>query len=149
MANKISAGLLMYKKSAQGRDKLEVFLVHPGGPFWAKKDDGVWGIPKGLIENENDDLLETAKREFEEETGIEIPMDIGMTPLGFITYPNGKIVHAWTFENDIPNDFVLKSNLTQQGWPEIDRGEFFDLETAKKKIYLPQKDFLDRLANSL
>ena len=144
----------MYRKipPAGGMTKVEVFLVHPGGPLWAKKDAGVWSIPKGLIENENDDLFETAKREFFEETGIVIASGAkqsSFVALGFITYTNGKQVHAWAFEFDLPEKFIFKSNLTPQGWPENDRGEFFNLETALQKIISAQTDLLMRLKEKL
>jgi len=149
MVAKVSAGLLMYRFKD---NELQVFLVHPGGPFWAKKDAGVWSIPKGLIENENDDLLETAKREFLEETGIVIASGAkqsSFVDLGFITYKNGKQVYAWAFEQDLPENFVLKSNPTPQGWPETDRGQFFNLEVAKTKILAAQTELLSRLSTIL
>ena len=148
---KVSAGLLMYR-SAQGRDKLEVFLVHPGGPFFKNRDD-VWSVPKGLVEP-NEDLLAAAKREFTEETGIVIASDTKQSSLGIVNY-NNKTVHAWAFEKDLPKDsprfaseagFQLKSDPTPQGWPENDKGEFFNLETAKKKILKGQLPFLERLS---
>ncbi len=151
----------MYRKipPAGGMTKVEVFLVHPGGPLWAKKDAGVWSIPKGLVENENDNLLETAKREFHEETGIEIPDSARMTELGLIIYKNGKQVYAWAFENDIPDPIEIKSNLFSMGWPpksgkfqefpEADRGQFFNLEEAKLKIIPAQTDLFIRLKERL
>lgn len=148
---KISAGLLMYKKTPTG---LRVFLVHPGGPFWAKKDTGAWSIPKGLIENEKN-LLETAKREFAEETVIlasqapEALLRTQFLDLGNITYKNGKIVYCWAFEGNLPENFKLKSNPTPQGWPEMDKGDFFSLSEAKVKINTSQAVFLDRLTAKL
>lgn len=139
--NKISAGLLMYRVNNKN---LEVFLVHPGGPFW-KNNDKVWEIPKGLVED--DDLFETAKREFKEETGLD-PANEALE-LGFIVYPNGKKVYAWAFEGDLPNNFELKSNLTPQGWPEVDKGEFFTIEEAKQKIFPPQFELVMRLKDNL
>lgn len=123
--------------------RIEVFLVHPGGPFFKNRDD-VWSIPKGLQE-EGEDLLETAKREFCEETNIVIPDLIrNLYNIGSVTY-NGKVVYAWAFEGDLPTDYILKSNASKFKWPENDRGEFFDLETAKKKILAEQSEFLKRL----
>lgn len=132
-----SAGLLMYRRSTEG--KIEVFLVHPGGPFHAKKDS--WGIPKGLVE-EGEDLFTAAKREFEEETSFKVTADkfIELTPA---TRPE-KTVYAWAFEGDC-DPSQLKSNTCFVEWPprsgkqmeipEIDRGEFFTIEQAKLKLY--------------
>jgi len=133
---KISAGLLMYRRNPN----LEVFLVHPGGPFFKFKDN-VWSIPKGE-QKDGESLLETAKREFEEETGIVPPE--WETSLGMVEY-NNKIVYCWAFENDLPKNFKLKSNLTKFGWPENDKGEFFGIPIVKTKILAAQVDFLSRL----
>lgn len=113
----------MYRKN-------EVFLVHPGGPFF-KNRDNVWSVPKGE-QHDGEDLLETAKREFCEETNIVIPA-FEPESIGFVKY-NNKLVYCWAFESDLPKEFIFKSNKTPQGWDENDRGEFFDLETAKLKI---------------
>jgi len=142
---KVSAGLLMYRKVS---NQLEVFLVHPGGPFFARRDNGIWGIPKGERHDE-EDLLNCAKREFSEETNIEIPKNAVYCELGSTTYTNGKVVYCWAFENDLPKDFALKSNHTKYGWPEIDRGEFMNLKTAEKKILPAQKNFLTKLLEQL
>lgn len=148
---KISAGLLMYKLVA---GKPQVFLVHPGGPFF-KFNDHVWSIPKGLQED-GEDLLETAKREFCEETGISLArrglVRQTFLNLSFVTY-NDKIVYCWAFESDLPRfageaGFVFKSNPSKFGWPENDKGEFFNLETAKEKILPAQKEFLVRLTKA-
>lgn len=136
---KISAGLLMYRFKNK---ILEVFLVHPGGPFF-KNNDKVWGIPKGE-QHDEEDLLETAKREFEEETGIRFARG-PLTNLGFVKY-NNKIVYCWAFESDLPENFVFKSNLSKFKWLENDKGEFFSIEEAKNKILPGQKIFLDRLS---
>ncbi|MCX8012407.1 MAG: NUDIX domain-containing protein [Desulfobacterota bacterium] len=151
--SKISAGLLMYRRR---NNRLEVFLVHPGGPFFEKKDEGVWSIPKGEIES-NEDLLKTAIREFIEETGIQPKGEF--LPLGHIKQKNGKIVYAWAFEGDISLQKKLKSNNFILEWPphsgklrkfpEIDRGEFFDWEIAPKKINPAQVDLLERLKAQL
>lgn len=148
-----SAGLLMYHKSADG---LKIFLVHPGGPFFTKKDDGFWGIPKGLAE-ENEDLLQTAIREFEEETGIKSKGKY--ISLGTTTQTNNKIVHAWAFESGSAEQIEIKCNTFEMEWPprsgnimhfpEVDRGEFFNVEQARKKIYSAQQVFIDRLLEHL
>ena len=149
---KRSAGLLMYRVRSK---HLEVFLVHPGGPFWAKKDLGAWSISKGEYQ-EGEDPLDNAKREFQEETGFAI----GETflELGTITQAGGKIVSAWAFEGDCnPSD--LKSNYCQIEWPprsgrtieipEIDRGDWFAIGEAKERILKSQSPFLDRLCGKL
>lgn len=139
---KVSAGLLMYRWKD---DQLEVFLVHPGGPFFKNKN--VWGIPKG--EQDDEDLLETAKREFSEETGIVLKSSTVYYELGSTTYSNGKIVYAWALENGDFDSKKLVSNKTPFGWPEIDRGNYFPLEEAIKIISPAQKKFLDRLSTRL
>ena len=143
-----SAGLLMFRR----RDgALEVLLVHPGGPFWAKKDLGAWTIPKGELEK-GEDALATAQREFEEETGIAPSGPFH--PLGSIKQKAGKVVHAWAFEGDGAAE-TMRSNTVKVEWPrssgrfkefpEVDRGEFFDLDTARRKLNPAQVAFLDRL----
>jgi predicted NUDIX family NTP pyrophosphohydrolase len=145
---KLSAGLLPYRRSPAG---LEVFLVHPGGPFWAKKDDGAWSIPKGEYEAA-DDPLAAAKREFEEETGF--PAVGEFTPLAPLKQPGGKIVVAWAVEGDCDaaairsNTFVLEwppRSGKHESFPEVDRAQWFDLETAKRKILKGQVGFLAEL----
>ena len=148
-----SAGLLMYHKSAEG---LKVFLVHPGGPYFTKKDEGYWGIPKGLIE-EDEEILQTAIREFEEETGINSKGEY--VPLGTTIQRNNKIVYAWAFEADNSEQFNIVCNTFEIEWPpnsgkrqkfpEVDRGEFFNLSEARKKIYSAQQVFIDRLLDHL
>lgn len=131
----------------------EVFLVHPGGPYWVKKDLGAWTIPKGLCEP-GEDLLVAAVREFEEETGFEASGEFA--PLGELRQPSGKVIHAWAFESDCePAD--IKSNRFSMEWPprsgitaefpEIDRGGWFGLDEARIKILKGQAGFLDRLLN--
>jgi predicted NUDIX family NTP pyrophosphohydrolase len=144
----VSAGLLMYRYAGSN---LEVFLVHPGGPFWAGKEEGAWSIPKGLV-NPEEDNLEAAKREFAEETSI--PSAGPFLSLGEIRQKSGKRILAWAFERsgEIPS---LKSNLFTLEWPphsglkkdfpEIDKGEFFSLADARRKINRSQVEFLDRL----
>ena len=150
MATKTSAGLLMFRKTGLG---IEVLLAHPGGPFFARKDDGVWTIPKGEIDSGEEDLLERAKIEFEEELGIKPGGDA--IPLGSITQKGGKIVHGWAIEGDLPADFEARSNTFQLEWPprsgkiqsfpEVDRAAFFSLDEAARKIKSTQQPFLDRL----
>jgi predicted NUDIX family NTP pyrophosphohydrolase len=138
---RVSAGLLMYRI----RDgKLQVLLAHPGGPFFKNKDDGAWTLPKGEIEP-GEDLLEAAKREFEEETGV--------TPTGPfielapIKQKGGKIVHAWAFRGDCDPGAIVSNTLTmewppksgrQKQFPEMDRADFFDVNAARWKIKAAQ-----------
>lgn len=145
---KQSAGILLYRLNSK---ELEVFLVHPGGPFFAKKDAGFWTIPKGEYA-ESEDAFETAKREFCEETGCEI--DGNFIELSSIKQKNGKIVHAWAVEGNI-NPENIKSNTFEIEWPprsgkkqafpEIDRGQWFGAEEAKEKINPAQVDLIDQL----
>jgi predicted NUDIX family NTP pyrophosphohydrolase len=151
--NRVSAGLLMFRIKY---NKLEVLLAHPGGPFFARKDDGVWTIPKGEIAP-GEDLLKRAQIEFEEELGIR-PLG-NWIDLGSIKQKGGKTVHAWAFEGDLPDSFKLKSNTFELEWPprsgklkqfpEIDRAEFFPEEIARQKINPAQLPFLDRLRAAL
>ncbi len=146
---KHSAGILVYR---QKHGVLRVLLAHPGGPFWRNKDAGAWTIPKGEI-NEGEDRLAAAVREFEEETGIHLSGDF--LPLGEIKQKGGKVVHAWAHQGDL-DPANIKSNMCEIKWPprtgrrqlvpEIDRGEWFDLETARQKILPSQVALLDRLA---
>jgi predicted NUDIX family NTP pyrophosphohydrolase len=144
-----SAGILLYRRRG---GHLEVFLVHPGGPFWARKDEGSWSIPKGLL-REGEDLIEAAKREFREETGHEIEGEF--LDLGEVRLASGKIVHAWALERDldtaqfISNTFTIewpKGSGIVREFPEVDRVGWFPLEEARKKIHASQAAFLDRLA---
>ena len=153
MAELISAGLMMY--TFRGKE-LNVFLVHPGGPFFIKKDDGYWGIPKGLIEKD-EDLLETARREFEEETGIS--PEGKFISLDSIIQKSGKKVYAWAFQAYNNSPVEIKCNTFEMEWPphsgkkqnfpEVDKGEFFTLENAIKKINPSQIEFIVRLKNHL
>jgi predicted NUDIX family NTP pyrophosphohydrolase len=147
---KLSAGLLLYRRT--NRD-VEVLLVHPGGPFWAKKDDGAWSIPKGEYEM-GEDPLEVAIREFEEELGVTPPPVDHAVPLGELRQPSGKRVTAWALEGNVDVDEV-HSNTFPMEWPprsgriqevpEVDRAGWFDLETARRKLLKGQVGFLDRL----
>jgi len=135
---------------------LEVLLVHPGGPFFQRKDDGAWTIPKGEV-GPGEDLLTRAQIEFEEELGIQAQGN--WIPLGSIKQKGGKTVHAWAFEGDLPESFEPKSNLFEMEWPprsgklkefpEIDRAEFFTEEIARQKLKPAQVPFLDRLRAAL
>ena len=148
----ISSGILLYRFAENG---LEVLLVHLGGPYWTNKDLGSWSIPKGLNESE-EDLLHTAQREFEEETGFKV--DGKFISLGKLKQPSGKIIHAWALEGDIDAENI-KSNTFSLEWPkhsgrmkefpEVDKGNWFDLDTAHQKIIKGQRDFLDRLLEKL
>ena len=146
-----SAGLLVFRR-CEGR--IEVLLVHPGGPFFARKDAGAWSVPKGeAIVGE--DLVTRAQIEFREELGIEPPSGQSVE-LGSIKQKGGKTVYAWAIEGDLPPDFQLHSNIFELEWPprsgrtrsfpEVDRAEFFPLEVAREKINPAQAAFLDRLA---
>jgi len=149
---RVSAGLLMYR-ICDG--KLQVLLAHPGGPFFKNKDDGAWSIPKGEVAP-NESLMETATREFQEETGIE-PKGPCLE-LAPIKQKGGKTVHAWAFEGDcdpsaiVSNTFVFHSGSKKQlEYPEIDRAEFFDVEAASRKINPRQLDLvreLERILNT-
>lgn len=142
-----SAGILLYRRTASG---LEVFLIHPGGPFWANKDS--WSIPKGEYSPEEEPLA-AACREFQEETGMAVDGDF--LPLGAIRQPSGKQVTAWALEGDF-NPASLVSNTCEVEWPprsgriitipEADRGAWFSLDEARGKIFRGQEALLDRLA---
>jgi predicted NUDIX family NTP pyrophosphohydrolase len=135
-------------------NQLEVLLAHPGGPFFARKDEGAWTIPKGEAAP-GEDLLTRAQIEFEEEVGIRPENARDWIPLGSIKQKGGKIVHAWAFEGDLPDSFVCKSNLFEMEWPphsgrrkkfpEVDQACFFSGEVAKRKIKPTQVPLLDRL----
>ena len=149
---KTSAGLLMYRY----RNTVpEVFLVHPGGPFWARKDMGAWSIPKGLYDA-NEDPLDAARREFEEETGFTAGGSF--KPLGAIRQPSGKIITAWAVEGDA-DPAAIKSNMFTMEWPpksgrqrefpEVDRAAWFTVDMAREKILKGQRGFLDELERLL
>lgn len=153
---KKSAGLLLYRERNR---VLEVFLVHPGGPFWEKKEDGAWSIPKGEC-NEPEDALAAAKREFAEETGITIEARLetqleGLTP---VKQPSGKIIHAWFGRADFDADSIRSNTFSmewpprsgkQQQFPEVDRGAWFDLPAAASKITKGQLPLLRELQSRL
>lgn len=146
---KTSAGILLYRINS---DELEIFLIHPGGPFWMKKDDGVWSIPKGEY-MDGEGALDAARREFEEETGFAC-IEGNTQALGSIKLNSGKVVSAWAIEGDCDAS-VIRSNLFSMEWPprsgkmqefpEVDRAAWLPLVIAKKKIHPAQCAFLDRL----
>ncbi|MGD8568452.1 MAG: NUDIX domain-containing protein [Gammaproteobacteria bacterium] len=147
-----SAGIMLYHYRD---DELYVLLVHPGGPFWINKDIGAWSIPKGLFEH-GEDLLDTARREFKEETGYDVNGDF--IDLGKIKQPSGKVIHVWALEGDIDasrissNTFALEwppHTGQQQEFPEVDRGEWFNIQKARQMINKGQARFLDRLLAAL
>lgn len=149
---KISAGLLMYRGRTEHGDVLEVLLAHPGGPFWKNKDDGAWTLPKGEVET-GEDLLAAAIREFNEETGLTAVEPF--LALGKVKNKSGKVLHAWAFPGDC-DPTQLRSNTFEIEWPpksgrkqefpEIDRAQFFDLTTARRKILPAELPLLDRFA---
>ncbi len=145
---KISAGILLYRRRG---DALEVFLVHPGGPFWAKREAGAWSIPKGEAAA-GEDLLARAKTEFQEETGFAPPNNL--RALAAVRQAGGKLVHAFVGEGDCDAG-AIKSNSfdlewpprsgKRQSFPEVDRAQWFDLATARGKINAGQAPLLDAL----
>ncbi len=155
MATQRSAGILLFRRNG---GEAEFLLVHPGGPFWARKDAGAWSIPKGKIEDEEEPRA-CAIRELEEELGPAPELDPeGLIGLGRIRQRAGKLVEAWAAEADFDpatlasNTFTMEwppRSGTQQEFPEVDRAEWFDLETAREKILPAQAEFLDRLLDHL
>ena len=146
---KRSAGILVFKRRENGP---AVLLVHPGGPFWRRKDAGAWSIPKGEI-GENEDPLAAACREFAEETGVTLGGE-AFVPLGEVTQSGGKRVFAWAFEGNL-DAAAIRSNTFEMEWPprsgrrqsfpEVDKAAWFGLEAAREKILPSQRPFLDRL----
>lgn len=143
-----SAGILMYRRRA---GSVEVLLVHPGGPYWSRKDEGAWSIPKGRRE-EGEDAEATARREFLEEVGF--PVDGALHPLGSVRQSGGKLVEAFAVEGDI-DTAVVHSNLFTLEWPhgsgrmrsfpEVDRAGWFSLVIARIKLLNSQAAFIERL----
>jgi predicted NUDIX family NTP pyrophosphohydrolase len=153
MAAKVSAGLLVYRLASAGP---ELLLVHPGGPFWAKKDAGAWFIPKGEIEA-GEEPLAAAQREFREELGITPPSGEPRA-LGTVKNKGGKLIHAWALPGDLDlRDF--RSNLFELEWPprsgktrefpEVDRAEYFAVERALEKMHVAERPFIERLLETL
>ena len=136
--------------------KVEVLLVHPGGPFWQRRDDGVWSIPKGEFA-ENEVGIEVARREFQEELGAAAPNGEAV-PLGEVRQAGGKTVHAWAVPGDLDvtrttsNTFELEwppRSAKMQTFPEIDRADWFGLAAARRKVLPAQRAFIDRLEEKL
>jgi predicted NUDIX family NTP pyrophosphohydrolase len=149
---KHSAGLVMYRRRGGG---VEVLLVHPGGPFWAAKDAGVWSIPKGAC-GEGESELDAARREFTEETGFVAEGEF--VELGTVKQSGSKMVSAWAVEGDCDAS-ALKSIACEMEWPprsglrlefpEIDRGEWFSIEAAREKMLPGQRPFLEALVEKV
>ncbi len=149
---KHSSGIMMYRRTG---DKIEILLVHPGGPFWAKKDQAAWSIPKGE-HSEDENPLDAAIREFHEETGFSVSGDF--IDLGEVKQPNRKIIHAWTIEGDC-NPEELASNTFEIEWPpksgrfqnfpEVDRAAWFSPSVARTKLHKGQVVFVDLLLSKL
>ena len=145
---KKAAGILLYRKKGSS---LEVFLIHPGGPFWSKKDESAWSIPKGEF-LENEDPLTAAKREFQEETGFSV--EGPFVSIGSVKQSSGKVVQAWACEGDVDAS-AIQSNTFQLEWPphsgkyqdfpEADRAEWFPIDVARQKILKVQLPFLQNL----
>ncbi len=145
---KASAGLLLYRHAAAG---VEVMLVHPGGPYWARKDAGAWSIPKGEIEP-GEEPLAAARREFEEETGASVDGDF--LPLQPVKLRSGKVIHAWAVQAEF-DPAALRSNLFSMEWPprsgeqrefpEADRAAWFGIDKARIKIHAGQAPLIDFL----
>ena len=151
---KRSAGILLYRRSDGG--ELEVLLVHPGGPFWARRDAGAWSIPKGEVDPGEEERA-CALRELEEETGAafrDAPAD-DLLPLGEVRQKSGKVVSAWALEGDLDADTIVSMTFELewpprsgrlQTFPEVDRAGWFALPAARKKLLPAQAPFVDRLA---
>lgn len=154
MRSRTSAGLLLFRRRG---DELEFLLVHPGGPFFARKDEGGWTIPKGEAAP-GEELFSRARIEFAEEVGFAPSVDDCFS-LGSIKQKGGKTIHAWACEADLPDNFLLRSNRFELEWPprsgklqtfpEIDRAEFFPAAIAREKINPAQIPFLDRVRAAL
>ena len=147
-----SAGILLFRRGAGGP---EVLLVHPGGPFWARKDRGAWSIPKGEL-GDDEDPLACARREFEEETGTRAPDDL--TALGEVRQRGGKRVQAWAGEGDLDADAIRSTTFELewpprsgrvQSFPEVDRAAWFPVEEARARLLPAQLPLLDRLLERL
>jgi len=150
---RLSAGIVLYRE-VDGR--VQVLLGHMGGPFWARKDSGAWTIPKGEYDA-NEDELAAARREFEEEIGMPVPAT-SFVDLGEVRQSGGKVVRAWAADGDL-DAATAESNTFEIEWPpksgrvqtfpELDRVEWFELDTARTKIIAAQRAFLDRLLDRL
>lgn len=148
----VSAGLLLFRRNGGA---MELFLAHPGGPFWKGRDRGAWTIPKGLV-NDGEELLDAARREFEEETGIR--PEGPFIPLGSVRQKAGKVVHAWAWEGDA-EPAAITSNTARSQWPpgsgrwitypEVDRCAWFDPAEARVRLNPAQAELIDRLETAL
>lgn len=136
-----SAGILLFREKT---GVLEVLLVHPGGPFWARKDDGAWSIPKGMI-NPGEDPLAAARRELAEETGLAVDGDF--LELAPVRQKSGKVVHAWAVRGDADPAHIRSNTFTYNGreYPEVDRAAWFTLAEARRKLLPGQTPLLDEL----
>ncbi len=153
--SKQSAGLLIYRRSEDSTDKVEVFLIHPGGPFWKNKDDGAWSIPKGEFEK-GDDPLAVAQRELREETGFSVRGPFAkLVP---IKQRGGKEVYAWAVEGDLDATTITSNSFTIEWpprsgklseFPEVDRAAWFDLDEAAAKINQGQRALVGQLKSLL
>jgi predicted NUDIX family NTP pyrophosphohydrolase len=153
MAPRVSSGILLYRRPG---GRLQVLLAHPGGPFFARKDDGHWTIPKGEVDP-GEELFAVGRREFEEETGQPLP-DGPSLELGSIVQKGGKIVHGWAIEGNLDpdagasNTFELEwppGSGRRQTFPEIDRVAWFDPDEARRRVKPTQIPFIDRLESAL
>ena len=158
MSIRQSAGILLYRRPARPETVVEVLLAHPGGPFFARRDEGHWSIPKGEPDGSETDLLAVARREFLEETGHPTPsaQPDGPPPieLGTIVQKGGKVVHAWAIEGDlepasaVSNEFDMEwppRSGRRQSFPEIDRVAWFEPDEARRRLKPTQAPFVDRL----
>ena len=150
MAARESAGILLHRA-----ERAEVLLVHPGGPYWARKDAGAWSIPKGEVE-EGEEPRTAALREFAEETGTRLP-DGALEPLGSVKLKSGKLVHAFAVAGDLDPEAIVSSTFELEWpprsgrtrtFPEVDRAGWFTLDEAREKLNPAQAAFVDRLARA-
>ena len=161
MAIRQSAGILLFRRPAAARDP-EVLLGHPGGPFFARRDEGYWSVPKGEPDPVDDDLLAVARREFAEEVGWPAPScqpdGSAPIPLGTIVQKGGKVVYAWAIEGDL-DPATARSNVVELEWPprsgrresfpEIDRVAWFAPDEARRRVKQAQIPFIDRLIGAM
>lgn len=152
MATSLSAGILMWRRRANG---IEVLLAHFGGPQWRNKDKGAWGIPKGLVE-ESEDLAACARREFEEELGVEPEGEL--VPLGRVRYRSGKWIEAFSMAGDLDAGDIVSNSFTTEwpprsgrfeSFPEVNRAAWFGLEEARAKILPAQRPFIDLIEEAV
>jgi len=153
VAGKRSAGILLFRRTA---DPFEVLLVHPGGPFWSKKDDGAWFMPKGELEADEDPLA-GARREFREELGSDPPAGEPLS-LGTVKNKSGKLIYGWALEGTLDLSTVLSNTFTLEWpprsgklkeFPEVDRAAFFALTAALTKLHEAERPLLERLTAAL